>query len=151
MIKFESALAKAAIRRFTGAAEQEQLIESVDKVGEGNVSADTLEDFYSYLGVAWWGLSLAVFLISFLSYVATDLLSHGSASTFVGRYSFSIFCGVVLFQIVISIRRQASPVMHGKRATRSLLRAAILPSWVDLVIIGALCVMGYFLNPFASG
>jgi len=102
--------------------------------------------FYSYLGVAWWGVSLAVFLVSFLSYVATDLLSRGSLSTIVGRYSFSIFCGVVLFQIVISIRRQASPVMRGKRATRGLLRAAILPSWADLVIIGALCVMGYFLN-----
>jgi hypothetical protein len=151
MIKFESALAKAAIKRFTGPAEQEQLAESVDSIGEGKVSPDTLEDFYSYLGVAWWGVSLAVFLVSFLSYVATDLLSHGSASTIVGRYSFSIFCGVVLFQIVISIRRQASPVMRGKRATRGLLRAATLPSWADLVIIGALCVMGYFLNPFASG
>ena len=151
MIKFESALAKAAIKRFTDPAEQELLTESVDRIGEGYASPDTLEDFYSYLGVAWWGLSLAVFLVSFLSYVATDLLAHGSAATIVGRYSFSIFCGVVLFQIVISVRHQASPVMHGKRAARSLLRAAIFPSWADLVIIGALCVMGYFLNPFASG
>ncbi|MGY1501173.1 hypothetical protein ACW4TU_32105 [Streptomyces sp. QTS52] len=150
MIEFEYFLARAAVKSFTDPEEREQLIESMRKVNTGEVDPDSLIDFNSFLGIAWWGVILAAFTFGAIAYVITDSLSPESVAATVGRFTFSVTSGIALFQLVITARRQMGEA--GRRGSFRLakIRIALLPSWLDLLAIVALCVPMFYINPFRA-
>ncbi|NEC89352.1 hypothetical protein [Streptomyces sp. SID12501] len=151
MIEFEYFLARAAVERFTDREEREQLIDSMRKVNAGEMDPDSLIDFNSFLGIAWWGVVLTAFTFGAIAYVITDSLSPESVAAAVGRFAFSLTSGITLFQLVITARRQMGEA--GRRGSFRLakFRIALLPSWLDLMVIVALCVPMFYINPFAAG